>query len=341
MKKFLKFMFIILLVLAVLIAGVFGISALVNRSAADRILTVEEAAGLLDVDCILVLGCGVYEDGSPTPMLRDRLELAEKVYESSNVPKFLMSGDHGKINYNEVRTMRLYILDKGEALSEDIFMDHAGFSTYESIYRARDVFGVKKMIIITQTYHLGRALYIAKRLGVEAYGVGCEDTYAGNDYRSLREIFARDKDFLKCIFKPKPTYLGDAIDIKGDGNVTDDENVSNPNGAVVGISIHMTGSEQGFNKYYRVFEEDGKYIFVYKDEYSDSVGEQHFELDERSYRKIVTYDYAKVIEDFDESMLEGDDITYYDTTIVYENGKEETTQASMFCITYMLEKLMR
>ena len=125
-------------------------------------------------------------------------------------------------DYNEVETMKQYAIDEGIE-SENIFMDHAGFSTYESIYRAKEVFGVKKMAIITQEYHLYRALYIAEQLGIEAYGVASDyHTYVGQSMRDLREVLARAKDFVTTIVKPEPTYLGDFIDIHGDGNVTND-----------------------------------------------------------------------------------------------------------------------
>ena len=102
-------------------------------------------------------------------------------------------------------------------------MDHAGFSTYESIYRAKDIFQAKKVVIVTQKYHLYRALYIANRLGLEAYGVGADPRqYVGATYREIREILARDKDFIKCIFKPEPTYLGDTIPVSGNGDITND-----------------------------------------------------------------------------------------------------------------------
>ena len=102
-------------------------------------------------------------------------------------------------------------------------MDHAGFSTYESIYRAKEIFNVKKIIIVTQKYHLYRALYIANQLGIEAYGVGSDPRqYVGATYREAREILARDKDFVKCIFKPKPTYLGETIPVSGNGDITND-----------------------------------------------------------------------------------------------------------------------
>ena len=134
-----------------------------------------------------------------------------------------MSGDHGQDEYDEVNIMKEFAIEKGIP-SEDIFMDHAGFSTYESIYRAKEIFGAKKIIIVTQKYHLYRALYIAKTMGIEAYGVGADPRqYVGAFNREVREILARNKDFAKCIFKPKPTYLGDPIPINGNGDDTNDK----------------------------------------------------------------------------------------------------------------------
>ena len=105
----------------------------------------------------------------------------------------------------------------------DIFMDHAGFSTYETVYRAKEIFETDNIIIVSQEYHLYRALYIAKKLGVKAVGVSADlNTYRGQTKRDLREILARDKDFFNCIIKPEPTYLGDKIPVSGNGNLTND-----------------------------------------------------------------------------------------------------------------------
>ncbi|MBQ3924705.1 MAG: YdcF family protein, partial [Firmicutes bacterium] len=141
-------------------------------------------------------------------------------YRNGAAPKLLMSGDDGQVEYNEVKVMLGYAVDAGVP-EEDIFLDHAGFSTYESMYRARDVFGVSSMVVVTQKYHEYRALYIAESLGIDVRGVPAEEVdYMGQGYRNFRELLARDKDFLKCIVKPKPTFLGDPIDIHGDGTVT-------------------------------------------------------------------------------------------------------------------------
>ena len=198
-----------------------GINVHLKGAVKDRIV---ESDGLPDeeFDCIMVLGCQVKEGGEPSHMLRDRLQRGVEVYGFDVSEKLLKSGDHGRMDYNEVETMKQYAIDEGIE-SENIFMDHAGFSTYESIYRAKEVFGVKKMVIITQEYHLYRALYIAEKLGIEAYGVASDyHTYVGQSVRDLREVLARTKDFFITITKPEPTYLGDFIDIHGDGDITND-----------------------------------------------------------------------------------------------------------------------
>lgn len=134
-----------------------------------------------------------------------------------------MSGDHGRTSYDEVNVMKNFATENGVP-SEDVFMDHAGFSTYESMYRARDVFKAEKILIVTQEYHLYRAVYDARALGLDAYGtVSMPRTYQGQLYRDIREVLARDKDFFYAIFKPEPTYLGEAIPVQGDGNLTNDK----------------------------------------------------------------------------------------------------------------------
>ncbi|MEE1169302.1 MAG: ElyC/SanA/YdcF family protein, partial [Anaerovoracaceae bacterium] len=171
-------------------------------------------------DCIIVLGAQVKADGTPSKMLRDRLDEGIRLYEAGAAPKILMSGDDGQVEYNEVAAMAAYAEDAGVS-KKDLFLDHAGFSTYESMYRAQYIFGVKRAIVVTQKYHEYRALYIGQRLGMDVRGVSAADiNYAFQGFRDIREVMARDKDFLQCIFWPKPTYLGDKIDIKGDGRQT-------------------------------------------------------------------------------------------------------------------------
>ena len=216
------FRIFIILLCVVLIAGVtvLALDAWVLFTTRDKILTPQEAAKIQDADCILVLGCQVRNNGVPSAMLEDRLRRSVELYDLGAAPKLLMSGDHGRTDYDEVNAMRQYALDAGVPPA-DVFMDHAGFSTYESMYRARDVFQAKKVIIVTQQYHLYRSIYAAEALGMEAYGVACDyRQYSGQLKRDLREVLARAKDVATGIFQPKPTYLGEAIPLWGDGNLT-------------------------------------------------------------------------------------------------------------------------
>nr|WP_315023261.1 ElyC/SanA/YdcF family protein [uncultured Aminipila sp.] len=171
----------------------------------------------LNADCILVLGAGLKSDGTPSHMLEDRLDTGIALYKSGAAPKLLLSGDHGKKYYDEVNAMKKYVLDR-DVPEDDIFLDYAGFSTYDSMYRAKAIFQVNTVIIVTQKYHQHRALYMAEKLGYQAYGV-CSDQriYGGQQVRDNREFLARNKDFFKMLIKPKPTYLGEAIPISGNG----------------------------------------------------------------------------------------------------------------------------
>ena len=196
-----------------------GVSAYVCASTQDGILSLDDASSI-DADAILVLGARVWDSGKPSGILEDRILTGISAYEAGISDRLLMSGDHGQDEYDEVNAMKTYAIKQGVP-SEDIFMDHAGFSTYESLYRARDIFQVKTVVIVTQRYHLYRALYVAERMGLTAYGIPADlGTYSGMGYYEAREILARLKDFFYTLYMPLPTYLGAQIPISGDGNQT-------------------------------------------------------------------------------------------------------------------------
>lgn len=203
-----------------LAVGAAGINAYMLSSSSKRFVTADEL-NADEYDCILVLGAGLW-GGEPSPMLKERLDFSLEAYEKGCSDKFLVSGDHGTKSYDEVNAMKDYLTQKGVP-AEAVFMDHAGFSTYESMYRARDVFKAQKVLIVTQKYHLYRAVYIARTLGLDAYGFDREEL----DYpvtNDLREAAARVKDFFYCIAKPAPTYLGEEIPIKtASASLTDDK----------------------------------------------------------------------------------------------------------------------
>ena len=225
MKRFIKSKAIrrivcIILCLAVLTA-VFSVC--VNAymiSFSKKYIVSFDALPLESYDCIMILGAGLWS-GEPSPMLRERLDFGLKALDTGCSERLLMSGDHGTKSYDEVNTMKDYAAERGVE-PDFIFMDHAGFSTYESMYRARDIFKVERVLIVTQKYHLYRAVYDARKLGIDSYGFAAEELLFPftND---VREAVARVKDFLWCIVKPEPTYLGDAVPIMSSlGSQTDD-----------------------------------------------------------------------------------------------------------------------
>lgn len=222
-KMILKIICWLIFIGIIMTLTVLGINLYMKYMVADKIITVEKATDM-DADCILVLGAGVRADGNPSWMLEDRLIISQELYNVNASEKLLMSGDHGREEYDEVNTMKTYAMNNGIP-SEDIFMDHAGFETYDSLYRAKEIFGAKKIVIVTQEYHLYRALYIARSMGIEAYGVSSDLRGYSNMqyYRIAREWLARVKSFGKCIVKSEPKYLGDTIDLKASGDVTNDK----------------------------------------------------------------------------------------------------------------------
>lgn len=203
------------------VLAVLQINNYVQKIGSQYILAVDE---IPEADAVLVLGAFVFPDGSVSTILNDRLTAGYELYEKGKAPKIIVSGDHGRKDYDEVNAMKDFLRNKNVP-SEDIFMDHAGFSTYESLYRARDIFQAQKVIIVTQEYHLMRAVFIARELGLEAYGVTSDKRqYRYMAQYELREIAARNKDFfLAKILKPEPTFLGEEIPVSGDGRATDDK----------------------------------------------------------------------------------------------------------------------
>ncbi|MSU73542.1 hypothetical protein EXS56_00175 [Candidatus Kaiserbacteria bacterium] len=173
--------------------------------------------GVPRTEVALVLGASVYR-GRPMPILAERADTAIALYKRGMVSKILVTGDNGALTHDEVTPVRKYLLDAGVA-SQDIFLDHAGFDTYSSMYRAREVFLVHSLTIVTQDFHLPRALWIARHLGLDAYGVVAEGgEHSPYDY--VREVPASIKAFLDVLINRQPKYLGPTIPLSGDGEVT-------------------------------------------------------------------------------------------------------------------------
>lgn len=210
---------IICLLAAAMIAG--GMIFAVQKTGGKFIYSADNVP---EKQTVLILGAKVHENGQMSDMFRDRVDAAIALYESGKVEKILVSGDHGQKNYDEVNVAREYLLQRG-VKGEDIFLDHAGFDTYDSVYRAKKIFQVQSLVVSTQKYHLPRALYISRKLGIDAVGVPADlHEYGGQDYRNLREWAADVKAWLDANLKAKPKFLGDAVPITGSSYASWDEN---------------------------------------------------------------------------------------------------------------------
>ena len=212
MKKAIRAIIIVILILAAATA-VYAISVdlYVRNAYEDRILPIEDAAKLEDIDAVVVLGCQVKADGTPSSMLSDRVATGVDVYNTGVAPVLFMSGDNEKPEYNETGKMYLLAVERGVPGSV-IEIDPYGLSTYDSMWRLKNVYGCKRILVVTQEYHLRRAIYDAEKMGMEAWGVSASvRTYAGQTFRDIREILARNKDFLFTWFMPDPKYATQKI----------------------------------------------------------------------------------------------------------------------------------
>lgn len=210
---------LLLLCASLMLTLVMTVSTTMVKLTAESIVVTEALPPDADYDCILVLGAGVRDDGTPSDMLYDRVSVSAEVYAALGNTPILMSGDHTG-DYNEVGVMKSLATELGVP-SEDIFLDHEGYSTYESLYRAKAVFGAKRIVIITQEYHLHRALYIARELGMEAVGVSADlRPYRLQGRYNAREHLARFKDFFTAAKGDYDGHLDPPVDLNGDGNLT-------------------------------------------------------------------------------------------------------------------------
>ena len=171
----------------------------------------------------IVPGCRVYPDGAPSAMLADRLAAALALYRAGKVKKILVSGDHGAPEYDEVAAMRRWLEDRG-AKGEDVFQDHAGFRTRDTMVRAAAVFGVEGAVVCTQEFHLARSVFLARRAGIDAVGVPSDRrVYLSMWINRLRETYARAAAFLDAnVLHTAPRFFGPKIPITGDGRATRD-----------------------------------------------------------------------------------------------------------------------
>ena len=170
-----------------------------------------------EAQAVMILGAFVFNDGRMSDILNDRVISALEIYNSGKVSKILVSGDHGREAYDEVNTIKNALIKEG-VREDDIFLDHAGFDTYDSLYRARDIFELDSLVVVTQEFHLPRSIYLSKALGIETYGyVADKQPYLDRERNEIREVFARIKAFFNVIFHSKPRFLGERIPIEGNG----------------------------------------------------------------------------------------------------------------------------
>ncbi len=191
-----------------------------TRGSFEQVSQAKAEAQTFQADAIVVLGAGINWDGSPSAVLKDRLDVADSLYQAGVAPKIIMSGDNSDSSYSEVMAMAKYSKANGIP-ADDIFCDHAGLSTYDSMYRLKNVFNVQRCVIVTQEYHLYRAVYDARGFGIDARGVPSDlSDYSAKDSYEQREFFARIKDFFGIITKMEPQTKSEPVSLNQSGTVT-------------------------------------------------------------------------------------------------------------------------
>ena len=214
MSYYIKYSFFFLAAVAVLVALVFVVSFNVVRFGSDKYIYTD-INKLPHAQVALIPGAAILLSGDLSPVLKDRVDMAIKIYQAGIVQKILVSGDNSTPQHNEVNPVKRYLLASGIP-AQDVFLDHAGFDTYSSMYRARDVFLVDSMIVVSQAFHVPRAVYIARHLGITTYGmVADRGSYLFRN--DIREWFGDVKALSNLLFERQPKYLGEEIPITGDG----------------------------------------------------------------------------------------------------------------------------
>ncbi len=216
-KRILRTTIVLFIILAVAFVGC---NVFVICYGSNYTYSFDTAQEIGEVDCIIILGAAVYDDVMSMP-LRQRVEMGERLYKAGVSERIIVSGDHTRQDYDEVNVMKNALVDSGISKNV-IFTDHAGVDTYDSMYRAKEIFGATRVLIVTQKFHLSRAIFVARSLGLDAYGVAAdEDGRYFKPKTEIREWFARPKYIFDAIFKPKPQFLGEAIPIWGEASLSD------------------------------------------------------------------------------------------------------------------------
>ena len=206
-----------LILLALIPVAVFCLFVLLPINLITKDYIYSDVNSLPRKQAIIVLGAKVYDNRHLSAMLQDRVDSAVELFLKDKSQRILVSGDHGHVAYDEVNTIKRYLLEKNVP-AENIFLDHAGFDTYDSLYRAHAIFGIENAVVVSQGFHLPRAVYIGRWLGVDTYGfIADRQKYAGGTFfNSVREVIADIKAVFDVSFGVKPRFLGDAIPIGGD-----------------------------------------------------------------------------------------------------------------------------
>lgn len=216
----LRALLVLALVAVALVAVANGATILATRDKVGTVAQTTEALAEAPADAVVVLGASVHPDGTPSDILADRLEVAVDLYRAGAARAIIVSGDNRSSHYNESDAMKAFCVEAGVP-SEDVYVDHGGVGTYESMYRAREVFGAERIIVATQAYHLYRAMFSAGCLGMEARGVACDKgAYDNQSMYSAREVAARTKDFAAALLRLPVDTGGETVSLDDSGDLT-------------------------------------------------------------------------------------------------------------------------
>jgi SanA protein len=212
MKVLRKMLIALLGILLVTLATLWILLTVVHAQAASRVYT--HVADVPPAPLALVLGAGLDRNGSPTPALRDRVETAVDLYKAGKVKKLLMSGDNRFVNYNEPAAMKKLAVQLGVP-AEDIVLDYAGRRTYDSCYRAKEIFQVDQVIVVTQRFHLDRSIFLCDAMGIQAVGVVADrGIYGAERWWEMREVLATAAAWWDVNVRHPVPVLGEKLPIR-------------------------------------------------------------------------------------------------------------------------------
>lgn len=217
MKKYLKilvYLFIIGLI------AVFSVNIYVQSTTKTNIYNSIKRFPKNDVG--IIFGAGI-NGNQPSKYLKDRLDAGISLWKAKRINKILLSGDNGREEYDELTVMKNYCYSHGVDTTK-IFIDYAGFDTYSTMYRAKHIFKIKRATLISQKYHLNRAIYIGQQLGIKSVGYSAnKGEYLGYNYVCFREYLSTFKSFFDVLRNREPHFLGGEININGESNYSKED----------------------------------------------------------------------------------------------------------------------